>query len=385
MNFSYSQEQEGIRQRTREFVRAEVAPNAKERDETRQFDYQLYRRLGELGLIGLSLPEEYGGSGKDMLSYCLVLEEIAKVDMALSWIMLVSMASAHSVITQGTEEQKQLWMDEWIHGIIRGETTASTGITEPKAGSDASRIETTAVQTDNDTWLINGSKAFITGAGLENNVGVLAVCMTDPKIRRFDSILIPRNTPGFGIGDAYNKIGLNCSDTRPLEFDNCELPLYHRIGGAGGMKKTLEGLFVGRIILASTALGLAEECLTLASEFAKERNAFKRPIAEFQYIQGMLTEMALNVELGRSIRDKAVYLFENGKPFFKEASMAKWFICEKAKQAADYAVQIFGGRGYMSDCPVSRYYRDVRAATIAEGTTEVQRHVVAREMGLLGI
>lgn len=385
MNFAYSQDQESIRRLVREFATEEIAPGAQNRDETGQFDYELYKRLGDLGLIGLSLPSEYGGGGQDMLSFCLVLEEIARADMSLSWAMLVSMASAHTVISAGSDEQIEMWEKDWVTGIISGRKTGSTGITEPEAGSDASRIKTSAVPKDGN-WIINGKKSFITAAGLENSAGVLAVCALEGQSTNFGSILIPMGAPGYNIKERYGKMGLCSSDTRPLEFNDCTVPENHLISSKGdGMKDTLTNLFVGRILLSSTALGLAEACLDEASNYAKSRFAFKRPIAEFQYIQGMLTEMALNVELSRIIRDKAAWLFENGKPFFREAAMTKWFACETAKKNADYAVQIFGGQGYMNCCPVSRFYRDARATTIAEGTTEIQRHVIAREMGLLGI
>ena len=179
------------------------------------------------------------------------------------------------------------------------------------------------------------------------------------------------------------KMGLRSSDTRELYFDDCRVPATNRMGVSGsGFERIMSGFFIGRIVIASTALGLAEECLEIATAYAKEREAFKRPIARFQYVQGMLTDMALNLELGRLIRDEAARLYGAGKPFAKEAAMAKWFTTETAKQAADNAVQIFGGMGCMDDCPASRYYRDIRAATIGEGTTEIQRYVVAREMGL---
>ncbi len=379
----YTEEQESIRQTVREFARKEVAPGAAERDATGQFDYELYRRVGDLGIIGLHFPEEGGGAGADLLTYCLALEELARVDLALSWTTFVSLAGAHTVAALGTPEQKALWTKDWVEPVLRGEATTAAGLTEPDAGSDNSRIRTRAVL-EGDEWVINGQKIFITNAGLENNVGVMLLCLTDPETRRFDTLLVPTGTPGYTIGPPMKKMGLRSSDTRELFFDDCRVPSIHRFGISGsGFERIMSGFFIGRIVIASTALGLAEECLDIASAYAKERHAFGRSISRFQYVQGMLTDMALNLELGRLIRDKAARLFEQGRPFAKQAAMAKWFITESAKQAADSAVQIFGGMGCMDECPASRYYRDIRASTIGEGTTEIQRYVVAREMGLL--
>ncbi len=380
--FEYTEQQESIRQMVREFVNKEVAPGAAERDDTGQFDYDLYRRVGDLGIIGMIFPEEHGGGGTDLLSYCLALEEIARKDLSLSWTTFVSLAGAHTVAVLGDSEQRASWSADWVDPVLRGEATTSAGLTEPEAGSDNSRLATRAVM-DGDDWVINGRKIFITNAGLENNVGVMVLCVTDPETRRYETILVPRGTPGYTVGPQMKKMGLRSSDTRELFFDDCRVPASNRFGATGsGFERIMSGFFVGRIVIGSTALGLAEECLEIATAYAKEREAFGRSISRFQYVQGMLTDMALNVELGRLIRDKAAHLHEAGKPFAKEAAMAKWFNTETAKQAADNAVQIFGGMGCMDECPASRYLRDIRASTIGEGTTEIQRYVVAREMGL---
>ena len=380
----YTEEQEAIRRVAREFARKEVAPGAEERDRTGQFDYKLYRRCGELGFIGMLMPKEYGGSEADLLSWWLVLEEIARVDMSLSWAMMSALSAAGPIATGGTPQQKALWMDSVVKPALRGEATTCMGLTEPDAGSDNSRIRTRAVL-DGDHWVINGQKTFITGAGLEICRGVLAVCSSDRERRQYEQIFIPTGTPGYRIGPPLRKMGLHASDTRELFFDDVRVPAYHRLGTEGqGLAGMLHALGMGRIQIASTCLGLAEECLDLATAYAKQRVAFGKPIARFQYVQGMLTEMALNVHLSRLIRDDSARLFMAGKPFFKEASMCKWFVTEAAKKVADDAVQIFGGMGFMDECPVSRYYRDIRAATIGEGTTQIQRHVIAREMGLLG-
>ncbi len=379
----YSEEQQAIRRTVREFARRELAPGAAERDATAQFDYALYRRLGELGVPGLMFPAEVGGGAADFLTFCLAVEEVARVDLSLSWTVAVAPAGAQMIAFLGTPEQKAMWTEQWLKPVVRGEAVTAAAITEPDAGSDTARLKTRAVL-DGDEWVINGSKAFITNAGLENNVFAAVLCLTDPQARRFDTIIVPKGTPGYRIMPAYRKMGLRSCDTRELAFEDCRVPAVNRIGSLGGGRgRIIRGFFTARIALASTALGLAEECLEIAAAYAKERHTFGRPIASYQYVEGMLVEMALNVELSRLIRDKAARLLSQGLPHAKESAMAKWFCCESAKQAADYAVQVFGGMGFMDECPASRYYRDIRAATLADGTTQIQKHIIAREMGLL--
>jgi butyryl-CoA dehydrogenase len=380
----YTEEQQAIRRVVREFARKEIAPGAAERDASGRFDYDLYGGLGELGVPGLMFPQALGGGGADLLTFCLAVEEVARVDLSLSWTVAVAPVGAQQIAMMATAEQKQMWLEQWVKPVIRGEGITAAAITEPDAGSDTAGIRTRAVL-DGDEWIINGSKAFITNAGLDNNLFAAVLCLTDSETRRFDTIIVPKDTPGYTIMPAYRKMGLRSSDTRELAFDDCRVPAVNRVGSAGGGRsRTVRGFFAARIMLASTALGLAEECLDIASAQARDRHAFRRPIAAFQYIQGMLVEMALNLELGRLIRDKAARLFDQGLPHGKESAMAKWFCCESGKQAADHAVQIFGGMGFMDECPASRYYRDIRAATIADGTTQIQKHIIAREMGLLG-
>jgi short/branched chain acyl-CoA dehydrogenase len=379
----YSEEQEAIRRMVQDFARKEIAPGAAERDASGEFDYDLYRRLGDLGIMGMTFPERYGGTGAGFLSACLAAEEIARVDMSLSWTLLVGVAGANMIVLLGSEEQKALWKEKWVLPVVRGEAVTSAAITEPDAGSDTAAIRTRAVL-DGDEWVINGSKAFITNAGLENNVFTTVLCLTDPENRRFDTIIVPQGTPGYTVMPALSKMGLRSCDTRELAFDDCRVPAINLLGPRGtGRGRTVRGFFAARIVLASTALGLAEECLDLALDYAKQRNAFGRPIAEFQHVQAMLVDMALDVELSRLIRDKAARLLEGGQTHAKESAMAKYFCCESAKRAADYAIQVFGALGVMDETPVSRYYRDVRAATIADGTTQIQKHIIARELGCI--
>ena len=379
----YSEEQRGIRSMVRDFARKEIAPGAADRDRTGRLDYDLYRRMGELGITGTHFRQEYGGSDAGFFAWCLVVEEIGRVDAALSVTLMVATEAGRIMIALSGPEQKERWLDSFMLPIVRGEATAGVAITEPDAGSDTRGIRTTAVL-DGDEWVINGSKMFTTNAGLDNCAFVTVVCLTDREKREFNTIVVPTGTPGYRIMPAMQKMGLRSSDTRELSFDDCRVPAHHLLGSrGGGRSRTVRGLYTARVCLASMALGVHEESLALALDYAKGRVAFGRPISRFQHVQGMLAEIALEAELSRLLRDKAARLVEAGEPHAKEAAMVKWFCCESAKRATDAAVQVFGGMGYMDETPVSRYYRDIRAATIADGTTEIQKHIVARELGCL--
>lgn len=380
MDITYSEEQEATRKMVRDFAEKEIAPGAEERDRTGQFDYELYRRLGELGVCGMRCPEEYGGTDTDFLTYCLALEEIGRVDLALSWTLFVGVGIAGTVLA-GTKEQLEMWQDKWVTAVIKGEAVGAGAITEPGAGSDTRGIQTTAVL-DGDEWLINGTKTFITNPGLDICTVASVVCLTDREKRQFDNILVPTGTPGYTI-TPLRKMGLKSSSTAELVFEDCRVPAINAVGERGdGRRRTVAGLAGARVCLASTALGLHQACFDLALNYAQTRIAFGRPIAEFQHVQAMLVDMALDLELSRMMRDKAAILIDQGKPHMKEAAMAKYFCCESAVRASHYAVQIHGAMGYMDECPVSRYYRDIRAATIADGATEVQKYIIARELGI---
>lgn len=375
----YTDEQEAIRRLVREFARKEVAPGAEERDASSRFDYSLYRRLaGDLGLAGMPFREEFGGTDVDSLSFCLALEEVSRVDMSLGLTLWVGIQGALSM-THGSDEQISAWRDIYIVPTIRGEMVSAGAITEPDAGSDTAAIKTRAVSPGNE-WIVNGNKIFISNAGLENCAFAMVLCRTDEG---FGIVIVPTGTPGFTMGPPLRKMGLRSSDTRELSFDDCRVPELNLLGGRGSGRQVIVagGFYITRLYLASQAIGLAAECMDQALAHAKSRMAFKRPIARFQYVQGMLVDMALEIEAGRLLRDKACLMHDANLPYAKEAAMSKLFCTEMAKRAADHAVQIFGGMGYMDETPVSRYYRDIRAATIAEGTSEVQKYIIAREMG----
>lgn len=374
----YTEAQMQIQAMVREFARREIAPGAEERDRTGQFDYGLLRRLGDLGLQGMLFGEDFGGTNCDSLSFCLALEEISRVDMSLGLTLWVGVQGGQSM-ARGTDEQLAAWGDRYIAPTVRGEIVSAGAITEPDAGSDTAALRTRAVR-DGDDWVINGAKIFISNAGLDNCAFAMVLCRTDDG---FGIIIVPTGTPGYDIGRPLRKMGLRSSDTRELSFDNCRVPAMHLLGGSGSGRQAIVsgGFHITRLFLGSQAVGVAAECLDVALAHAKNRVAFKRPIARFEYVQGMLVDMALEIEMGRLLRDKACRMHDARVPYAKEAAMAKLFCSEMAKRAADSAVQIFGGMGFMDETPVSRYYRDIRASTIAEGTSEIQKYIIAREMG----
>jgi len=375
---TYSETQRQIQQAVRDFARREVAHGAEERDRTSRFDGALLRRLGDMGVPGMLFPEEFGGSGADALSFCLALEELSAVDMSLALTLWVGIQGAQSMI-HGGDDQLAAWSDTYIAPTVRGEMVGAGGITEPDAGSDTAAIKTRA-RLDGDEWVIDGGKIFISNAGLDICGFAMVLCRTDDG---YGIIIVPNGTPGYTMGPPLRKMGLRSSDTRELFFDGCRVPSWHLLGGSGSGRQAIVGggFHITRIYLASQAIGLARECLDVALAHAKRRVAFKRPLARFQHVQAMLVDMALEGEAARLLRDEACRLHEARQPYAKHAAMAKLFATEMAKRAADGAVQIFGGLGYMDETPVSRYYRDIRATTIAEGTSEIQKHIIAREIG----
>ena len=381
MDYNYTEEQEAVRKMVREFALNELAPGAEERDRTGQFDYGLYRRLGDIGVTGMRFPEEFGGSDTDFLTYNLALEEIGRVDMSISWTLFVGIGAAYRVISGGHPEAIERWKDNLIIHTVKGEVIGAGAITEPGAGSDTRGIQTTAVL-DGDEWVINGTKALITNAGLDNCCVTSVVCLTDREKLEFSTIFVPTGTPGYRIPAPYRKMGLRSSWTGELYFDDCRVPAANLVWERGtGRRKTVESLAQGRIQLSSTAIGLAQACLDEALRYSKERIAFRRPISQFQHVQALLVDMALNIELSRLLRNKVCLMVDEDAWIMKESSMLKYFACESANKTAKDAVQVFGGIGFMDEVPVSRYYRDVRAATLADGATEIQKWIIARELG----
>ncbi|MEO8971900.1 MAG: acyl-CoA dehydrogenase family protein [Ktedonobacteraceae bacterium] len=381
MDFTLNDEQLAIRDTCREFAEQEIKPLAEEMDRTGQFPYALVRKMGELGLLGLPFPEEYGGAGADFLSYCLAIEEISRGDVSVGITMEAHTSlGASPFYLFGSEEQKE----QYLPPLASGERLWAFGLTEPGAGSDSGSTQTRAMLHDG-SWHINGSKAFITNAGTDMTGGVTitAVTGTRPDGRgEISNIIVPKGTPGYDIGNPYKKMGWKASDTRPLSFEDCSVPEENMLGQRGeGLKNFMQILDAGRVAIAALSVGLAQACLDEALSYAKERKQFNRPISKFQAIQFKLADMDTEIELARLMYYKAAWLHMQGQPYTREASMAKLFASETAKRAADQAVQIHGGYGFMDEYPVSRYWRSVKINEIGEGTSEVQRILIAKRLG----
>jgi len=381
MDFSLNEEQLAIRDTCREFAEQEIKPLAEEMDHTGQFPYALIKRMGELGLLGLPFPEKYGGAGADFLSYCLAIEEISRGDTSVGITMEAHTSlGASPFYLFGSEEQKQ----RYLPALASGQQLWAFGLTEPEAGSDSGGTQTRAVLRDGD-WHINGSKAFITNAGTDitGGVTITAVTGTRPGGRKdITNIIVPKGTPGYVIGNPYKKMGWKASDTRPLSFEDCVVPERDILGQPGdGFKQFMQILDAGRVAIAALSVGLAQACLDESISYARTRKQFGQPIGSFQATQFKLADMETEIELARLMYYKAAWLHMQGKPYTREASMAKLFASETAKRCADQAVQIHGGYGFMDEYPVSRYWRSVKINEIGEGTSEVQRILIAKSLG----
>ena len=380
MDFSLNEEQLAIRNTCREFAEQEIKPLAEEMDHTGQFPYALIKKMGELGLLGLPFPEKYGGAGADFLSYCLAIEEISRGDVSVGITMEAHTSlGATPFYLFGSEEQRR----RYLPMLTSGERLWSFGMTEPEAGSDAGSTQTRASLRDG-YWHINGAKAFITNAGTDVSGGVTITAATGTRPdghKEITNIIIPKGTPGYLIGNPYKKMGWKASDTRPLTFEDCVVPAEDILGQRGdGFKQFMQILDAGRIAIAALSVGLAQACFDEALSYAKIRKQFGQPISKFQAIQFKLADMDTEIELARLMYYKAAWLHMQGKPYAREASMAKLFASETAKRAADQAVQIHGGYGFMDEYPVSRYWRSVKINEIGEGTSEVQRMIIAKHL-----
>jgi alkylation response protein AidB-like acyl-CoA dehydrogenase len=376
MDFDLPPEHELIRRTVREFAEGEVAPVAEELDRTKSFPYAIVRQLGDLGLMGIPFPEDYGGAGGDTLAYTIAVEELARVDSSVA----ITLCAHTSLGTQpiylfGSEEQKR----EWLPDLTAGRKLGAFGLTEPEAGSDAGNTRTRA-RLDDGEWVIDGAKQFITNAGTDISGMVCITARTgDDEI---SNLLVPNGTPGYEQGQPYRKMGWNASDTRPLTFEGCRVPEENLIGRRGdGFKQFLRVLDIGRIGVAAMGVGLAQGALDQALAYARERRAFGRPISSFQAIQTKLADMATEIEAARLLTYKAARLKDGGRDFGLTAAQAKLKTGRLAVRCAEEAVQIHGGYGYIEEYPVCRFYRDAKILTIGEGTDEVQQMVIARALG----
>jgi short-chain 2-methylacyl-CoA dehydrogenase len=380
VDFELTDEQRLLQETVREFARVEVSPVAAELDRTQTFPYDAVAKLGELGLMGIPFPEEYGGSGGDTLSLVLAIEELARVDCALA----ITVAAHTSLGTMpihlwGSDEQKA----EWLPQLCSGTRLAAFGLSEPEAGTDAGNTLTTARLTDEE-WVINGSKVFITNPGTEISGCVIITAVTDERDgrREISNLIVPNGTPGYEVGEPYRKMGWRASDTRPLTFTDCRVPDSSLLGRRGGgfrqFMKVLEG---GRIGVAAMGVGLAQGALDEALSYAKQRHAFGQPISKFQAIQAKIADISAQVEAARLLTYRAAVQTDRGERSLLAAAQAKLVAGRLAVRATEEAVQIHGGYGFIEDYPVCRFYRDAKILTIGEGTDEVQQMVIAQQLG----
>ncbi len=381
MDFDLSDEQRLLRDTVRDFARQEVAPVAEELDRTKSFPYELVAKMGELGLMGIPFPEQYGGGGADTLAYALAVEELTRIDSSVA----ITMAAHTSLGTMpiylwGTDEQK----DDWLPRLCSGEKLAAFGLTEPEAGSDAGNTHTRAALEDGE-WVVNGAKQFITNSGTDISgcVTITAVTGQENGTKEISNLIVPNGTPGFEAGEPYRKMGWNASDTRPLSFDDCRVPEGNLLGPRGsGFKQFLAILDGGRIGVAAMGVGLAQGALDEAISYANERHAFGQAIGKFQAIQAKIADLSAQIEAARLLVYRAAILKDRGENFTLTAAQAKLITGRLAVRATEEAVQIHGGYGYIEEYPVCRFYRDAKILTIGEGTDEVQQMVIARQLGV---
>jgi len=377
VDFDLTSEQELIRDTVRTFARERVEPVAAELDLESRFPYELVAELGELGLMGLPIPEQYGGAGGDTVSYAIAVEELTRIDSSVA-ITVAAHTSLGTmpILLYGSEEQKERWLPD----LASGRKLAAFGLTEPDAGSDAGATRTTAELRDG-SWVVSGSKLFITNAGTDITWGVTITARTgDDEI---SNLVVENGAPGYAISAPMKKLGWRASDTRELSFDECAVPEGNLLGRRGeGFQQFLEILDGGRISVAAMGVGLAQGAYDLAFAYAQDREQFGKSISAFQAIRFKLADMATEIEAGRSLVYKAAWLKDQGRPFAREAAMAKLYTGELSNRVANAALQIHGGFGYMEEAAVSRLYRDQKILEIGEGTNEVQRMVIARHLGL---
>lgn len=381
MDFDLDPEQQLLRDTVRDFATSEVAPVAEELDREKRFPYELIARLGELGMMGIPYPQEYGGGGADTLSYALAVEELARVDSSVAITVAAHTSLGTAPIANfGDDEQRDRWLPELCSGRLLG----AFGLTEPEAGSDAGNTKTTA-KGNGGGWVINGSKQFITNAGTDISgcVTITAVTGQEDGRAEISNLIVPTDAPGYSRGEPYRKMGWNASDTRPLTFEDCEVPADSLLGERGaGLRQFLSILDGGRISVAAMGVGLAQGAIDEAIAYAKERNAFGGPIGRFQAIQSKIADLTSQIEAARLLVYRAARLKDRGEDFTLTAAQAKLITGRLAVRACEEAVQIHGGYGYIEEYPVCRFYRDAKVLTIGEGTDEIQHTVIARKLGL---
>ena len=377
MNYELTNEQQLLRSTVREFAETRVAPVAEELDRESRFPYELVAEMAELGLMGIPIPEEYGGAGADTVSYAIAVEELTRVDSSVA----ITMAAHTSLGTMpiylfGNEQQRQ----EWLPRLASGQGLGAFGLTEPNAGSDAGATRTRAELRDGE-WIVNGSKIFITNAGTDISACVTITALTADG--ETSNIIIPNGTPGYDISAPMHKLGWHASDTRELSFKDCAVPEGNLLGARGkGFTQFMEILDGGRISVASMGVGLAQGAYDLAFAYAQERQQFGKPISKFQAVQFALADMSTEIEAGRQLVYRAAWLKDEGKPFGLAAAQAKLYTGLLSNRVVNAALQIHGGYGFMQEFAISRLFRDQKILEIGEGTNEVQRMVIAKQLGL---
>lgn len=378
MDFDLTQEQQMIKKTIKEFADKVVAPGAIDRDRSKAFPAEIFKQLSSMGMMGLPFDEKYGGAGADTTSFAIVTEELSRAcaSTGITYSAHISLGGAPLNLF-GTEEQKE----KYLTPICTGESFGAFGLTEPNAGSDAGGTETRAVE-DGDDWVINGSKVYITNASHAKHLAITAITGMNDGKKEISAIIVPTDAEGFTIIDNYEKMGLHSSNTTELVLDNVRVPKENLLGKRGdGFKQFLVTLDGGRIGIAAMAVGIAQAAFNKALAYSKERKQFGKPLSEFQVTQFKLADMAMKIELARNMVYKAAWLKDQGRPFTKEASMAKLYASEISMEVADEAIQIHGGYGYMKEYEVERYMRDAKLLEIGEGTSEIQRMVIARQIG----
>jgi len=380
MTFELSAEHETFRKVVREFAEGEIAPHVAQWDREHRLPLDVVRAMGDLGLFGLVVPEQYGGSDADFTSLCVAIEELGRVDQSIGITLEAAVGlGINPILTFGTEEQKAHWLPD----LVTGRALAAFGLTEPEAGSDAGATKTRAALADGE-WTLNGAKAFITNSGTEITSVVTVTARTGEG--EISTILVPAATPGFVVEPAYEKLGWHISDTHGLSFDDCRVPEANLLGVRGnGFKQFLAVLDDGRIAISALAVGLAQGCLDVSRRYALQRHTFGAPIGSRQAVAFSLSDVAVAVEAARLLTYKAAWLKDSGRPpaeVKQAAAIAKLYSTEAAVSATRVATQVFGGNGFMEEFPVARFYRDAKVLEIGEGTSEVQRMVIARGLGL---
>lgn len=378
MDFDLTEEQAMIRKLMRDFAESEVAPGADQRDRTGEFPREIFNQLAKLGMMGLPFPEEYGGGGADTISFAIAVEELSRVcgSTGITYSAHISLGGA-PIHLFGTHEQKE----KYLTPLCTGEYLGAFGLTEPNAGSDAGGTQSTAILNDGQ-WVLSGSKCFITNASYAKNLAITAVTDRSKGINGISAFIVPTDAPGFTVISNYEKMGLHSSNTTELVFENVSVARENLLGEEGnGFKQFLATLDGGRIGIGAMAVGIAQGAYEKSLQYAKERKQFGNSLSSFQAIQFKLADMAMNIELARNMVYKAAWLKDQGRAFKKEAAMAKLYASEICMKVCDQAVQIHGGYGYMKEYQVERFFRDAKLLEIGEGTSEVQRMVIAKQLG----